>query len=299
MAIKYSIIIPCKNNPQLICRAIRSIPEDESIEVILVDDNSDPHVIDFNRYPGYDRKNVSIVLSKSNKGAGHARNLGLEKANGKWVLFLDSDDFFEPNLIEKLDNYYDAVEDIIFFNLCTCYSDNYEYSDRLSGRIDLLHKKQDDNLEFYCRFRYTEPWGKMIRKSLIQDNNIKFDETICANDYAFSILTGFYAKKIRICDVALLCVTERHGSLSNNYYDSDEKWEARVKVTYRIQEFMDKNGIPLLPFYSLIIQSQKNSPRHYKYIIEFCKANGIGRYVIFKNCILKTIINKIFCSNIV
>ena len=293
-SVKYSIIIPCKNNPYLTRRAIESIPEHESIEVIVVDDNSDPNIVDFNKYPGYDRKNVTLILSKSNKGAGHARNLGIDKANGKWIIFLDSDDFFEPNLIEKLDRFYNADEDIIFFNLCSCYSDNYEYSPRLSGRISLLHKQQNETIEFYCRYRYTEPWGKMIKMSLIQNKSIKFDETICANDYMFSILTGLYANKIRICDIVLICVTERHGSLSHSYFDSDEKWEARVKVTYNVQKLFDRNGIPLAPFYSLIIQSRKKSPRHYKFILEFCKANGVSKYQIFKNCVMRTIFNKIF-----
>ena len=146
--------------------------------------------------------------------------------------------------------------------------------------------------------RSTEPWGKMIKKSLIQDKDIKFDETICANDYMFSILTGLYAKKIRICDIVLLCVTERHGSLSHNYFDSDEKWETRVKVTYNVQRLFDRNGISLVPFYSLIVQSRKRSPRHYKYILEFCKANGISKYQIFKNCVMRAILNKIFYHHI-
>ena len=90
----YTIIIPHKNTPQLLQRCLDSIPIRVDIQIIIVDDFSDSTIVDFNNFPGSNRLNVEIYLTKEGKGAGYARNVGLTKAKGKWILFADSDDFF-------------------------------------------------------------------------------------------------------------------------------------------------------------------------------------------------------------
>mgnify|MGYP003305656243 CR=1 FL=1 len=92
--INYSIIIPHKNIPLLLQRCLDSIPIRDDLEVIVVDDDSDPSLVDFDSFPGKDRKDVEIVLDKMGKGAGASRNIGLSRAKGKWVVFCDADDFF-------------------------------------------------------------------------------------------------------------------------------------------------------------------------------------------------------------
>lgn len=293
MEIKYSIIIPNRNNFSLLQRALDSIPDDESIEVIVVDDNSDFDGVDKSLYPGYDRQNVSIIFTKEGKGAGYARNVGLSKANGKWVLFLDSDDFFEPLLLQKLNSHYLDDEDIVYFNVCACFSKTLTFSSRLAGRIDKLHSMNDIERDFYCRYKYTEPWGKMIKRDFVERNQIFFDETICANDYMFSIKTGTLAGKIKFCDIVLLCVTERDGSLSHSYFDSEEKWKTRVGVTHNVQKFLDQNNIDIKPFYSLIVQAFKIKGKYRSYIMNFCKEHDISYMQIFYNCVVRTILVKL------
>ena len=90
----FSIIIPHKNTPDLLKRCVSSIPRREDVQIIIVDDNSDEKIVDFEHFPFLGTPNATVVFDKSSKGAGHARNIGLEKAEGKWYLFADSDDFF-------------------------------------------------------------------------------------------------------------------------------------------------------------------------------------------------------------
>ena len=78
MSKSFSIIIPHRNCPSLLQRCLDSIPVREDVQVIVVDDNSDLTIVDFNRFPGFDREDVTIVYTKEGKGAGHARNIGLE-----------------------------------------------------------------------------------------------------------------------------------------------------------------------------------------------------------------------------
>ena len=98
MEINYSFIIPHKNAPELLRRCIASIPQREDVQIIVVDDNSEKE-----KKPVVERENVMIVEidSKDSKGAGHARNIGLSQAKGKWILFAanfficsSSNDFF-------------------------------------------------------------------------------------------------------------------------------------------------------------------------------------------------------------
>ena len=113
MKYNYSIIIPHKNIPTLLQRCLDSIPQRDDVQVIIVDDNSDPSIVDFENFPGLKRKNTIVVFDKSSKGAGHARNIGIEHSNSKWLIFADADDFFNYCIGECLDKYKDASEDII------------------------------------------------------------------------------------------------------------------------------------------------------------------------------------------
>ena len=113
----YAIIIPHKNCPDLLQRALDSIPEKDDIQVIIVDDNSDATKVDFENFPGLGRKNTIVVFDKSGKGAGRARNIGLSKIenNTKWILFLDADDFFSYRIEEILEKYKKQIYIIKYF----------------------------------------------------------------------------------------------------------------------------------------------------------------------------------------
>ena len=87
--INFSIIIPHRNIHTLLQRCIDSIPARDDVQIIIVDDNSDPNIVDFDNFPGKNNPQVEIYLTKEGKGAGYARNVGLDHAKGKWLLFAD------------------------------------------------------------------------------------------------------------------------------------------------------------------------------------------------------------------
>ena len=87
MITTFSVVIPHHNIPLLLQRCLDSIPDTPDIQVIVVDDNSSDSVVDFSKFPGKDRKHTTVILDKAGGGAGHARNVGLEHAIGKWLVF--------------------------------------------------------------------------------------------------------------------------------------------------------------------------------------------------------------------
>ena len=106
----FTIIIPHRNTPKLLKRLIDSIPERDDLEVIIVDDCSDADIVDFEHFPGKDRNNCKCILNQECHGAGYTRNCALSLAEGKWVLFADSDDFFNLGFDAFLDDYEDKIK---------------------------------------------------------------------------------------------------------------------------------------------------------------------------------------------
>ena len=276
MQVKYSIIIPSHNHPELLSRCLNSIPDIAAIQVIVIDDNSDPKKVCFEQYPGLERAFTEVVFTKEGKGAGYARNVGLSKAKGKWILFADSDDFFTDKFISVIDNFYESQDDIIFFDVTSVYSENMEPSLRHLSRSHPLKSLTGAKLLSFCRHMYTEPWGKMFRASFLYDIEAKFDESFCANDYYFSVYTACNTNKIAVAQDVLYCVTERKGSLSNSFSGDEKRLKTRLEVYKKVQDYYQCEGIKLYPLYDLIAHTLLRQRNSSKAIFEYCKTNRLS-----------------------
>ena len=243
--INFTVIIPHKNVPLLLDRLINSIPIRDDLEIIVVDDGSDEDVVKFLNQKKGNRGNISIIFNKESQGAGFARNCAIPLAKGKWFLFADSDDFFNESFGDFLSEYVDSDADVIYFNANSVDSDTLEPS----SRVDHLHefideyKHNKEHGELILRYLFTEPWCKMVKKELIQANNILFEESRIRNDVRFSYLVGYYAKKIIVDYRQLYCVTTRKNSLSRDFSFQASMDEMKVYAGWK-KFFVDHN-IPL------------------------------------------------------
>src|SRR5690554_2931847 len=116
-----SIIVPHKNSSKLIKKLLSSIPDDDGIQVIVVDDKSTDKEKE-NLRNILDERNIQIIsndLSLSN--AGVARNIGINHAIGEWVLFADADDYFTEGSVQKLLNHLSfSKAQVVLFNSLSC-----------------------------------------------------------------------------------------------------------------------------------------------------------------------------------
>ncbi len=242
--LNYSIIIPHRDIPQLLQRCLDSIPQRPDLEVIVVDDNSNPEVVDFDHFPGMGRPDTTVIFDKSGMGAGRARNIGLEYAKGKWLLFADADDFFNYCLNDVLDEYADNDADIIFFKASCVDSQSYLKADRTDEYN--YHVKEYENTpmtsEIFLRYVAGVPWAKLVRHEIVTKWDIHFQETLIFNDTKFSYLTGYYAKEIAVDQRAVYCLTYRPDSIS--YTLTDEKIIDRTKVHAERERFYLDHDIP-------------------------------------------------------
>lgn len=239
--ITYSVIIPHHNTPDLLENCLNSIPQRDDIQVIVVDDNSNPAKVDFNNFPGKDRENVEIIFNKIGKGAGHARNLALEKAKGKWLFFVDADDFIAPNGFEILDRHVDSDADIVYVGADSIFLDTKEQASRHVTIMSLLEKTQKLNTAEgyeYLRLTHVNPIAKMIRRSIVGE--IRFDEVRYSNDVMFAVKVGWIAKKVEVDLDVVYMITVSVGSLTNRR--NLDNYMSRYDVYLRHNEFMRSIG---------------------------------------------------------
>ena len=180
---KISVIIPVFNVEKYLRNCLDSVVNQtlRDIQIICVNDGSTDGSLAILRE--YEIRDSRIeVIDKSNGGQSSARNVGIERVRGKYMYFLDSDDWIDPTLCEK--TYYrleSTGADVVFF-----------------AHHEVPEKGQEmhvsDNLLFYCRFPtasrqasefidfYCVPWNRVIRTSFFQRLGIRFPEVFLPED---------------------------------------------------------------------------------------------------------------------
>lgn len=241
--ISLSIIIPHRNIPDLLQRCIDSIPEREEIQVIVVDDNSDSSKVDFGRFPGNDRKNVETVFTKEGRGAGYARNVGLSRAKGEWLLFADSDDFFVEDFYPTVAGFFTGEADEVVFKARSVDSVTLEPTSRnenINKRIDQVlageHTLKDALLHVQS------PWCRLIKRDFVERHGIRFDEVMACNDAMFTTKVTCLASKIEVSPKELYVVTQREGSLWDSRKIDPSNILTRLEVQVRRNKYVGKLG---------------------------------------------------------
>jgi glycosyltransferase involved in cell wall biosynthesis len=236
--INYSIVIPHKDIPQLLQRCLDSIPLRRDTQVVIVDDDSDPATVDFDRFPGAGRPDTEVYFTKEGKGAGYARNIGLAHARGKWIIFADADDFFTPCFDEMLDRYQDAEYDIVYFKVTSVDSQTMLPHTRHLQINSCLSKIQETHDWSFCVLM-TSVWARFIKRDLLKQNNIVFQETAVANDTLFSAKLAMLDLNRVISENIIYCVTHRDGSLEGNRNIGSLK--TRFEISCHAYRFLKKS----------------------------------------------------------
>lgn len=211
----FTIIIPHKCIPKLLERCLNSIPVRRDVQVIVVDDNSDPskEVVYPELVEAY--PHVQWVWAKNEggrRGAGYARNLGMKQAAGRWLLFADADDIYTNEFLSILDAYADSDADIVYFYPTSVDTCGIQLGTRHISYETILEearKKEDNSLLLKM---YT-PTCKLIKHGLVSTHGIQFSETLVTNDVLFSTMCQRFSEREIIDSRIGYCITTRSGSL--------------------------------------------------------------------------------------
>jgi len=223
--INFSIIIPHKDTPDLLQECIDSIPVRDDIQVIVVDDNSDTDKVDFDNFPQWKGEHYEYYLTKEGRGAGYARNVGLDHAIGKWIVFADADDFFMPDFAKAMDEYVDTDWELVFFKGCGMERPSRRVGHRADGRNDYIDLAINTG-DYRYLFTMSSPWCKFYKHSFLTKQNIRFHEVRWSNDVYFGAQCAFYAERYIASPTCIYCLTNTEGSLTT--YKSAECYRVRL-----------------------------------------------------------------------
>ena len=214
-----SIIIPSYNVENYIAKGIESCLNQsyKNIEIIIVDDGSIDNTIKvIEKY--LDDKRLTLI-KKANSGVSATRNIGIKNSNGQYCLFLDSDDWLEPNAIERLVSLTDGSK------LIACNYNNYvngkyckvnEYKEKIISNKKALEyaSKREYHLDSAC--------CKLFDLNIIKNNHIYFDETITnIEDGLFVFEYLHYIKRVEYLNESLWIVNKREGSVTSSAFNEN------------------------------------------------------------------------------
>jgi len=249
----FSIIVPCYNVEKYIRECLdsivnQSISRDE-LEVILVDDCSTDGTIDIlkeyeSKYPNL----FVLILLDKNGRQGRARNIGMQYAIGKYIDFIDSDDFVRTDMFEILKTIvmrYDV--DIVQFRY-QIFGDNetikYEHKnpdELLEGKTFSLVEYGKDRKKYLLSSRYLNEscTQKIYRKKLVCENYLKYSEGVGYEEPMFTYPIKFVAEKIAVLEENLYFYrTNREGTMMH-YMNTPETILDHVNVQLDLRKKME------------------------------------------------------------
>lgn len=240
MQFNYSVIIPFRDCTNLLHVACNSIPVRDDIQVIVVDNAKIP--IGTDAIKGFGNPNIEYYTSSSVKGAGCARNEGMKHAKGKFLLFLDADDYFTPNAFKAFDAEIETDCDIVYFNATSVFigtdkpgNRHYTINDRIITAL------KDGNLDI-LRYQFANPVCKMVRKSLVDQYHLQYQEVPASNDVMFSLQSGHFARKVKAVNKIVYVITVGESGSSLTRTHSLEIEESRFHVFIDWYSFLREVG---------------------------------------------------------
>lgn len=249
-----SIIIPTFQRNEKLTRLLKSIGHHNTVQVIVVDDSpffESEKLIDTFPYIDFFRNNRK-------KGAGGARNTGVEAAKGKFLLFADSDDLFLDNWYNIIFPYFSQDFDIIFFKPTSFL----EKDQRITGD---RHKRYRKLVDLYLENSSTDilyyfyvPWSKLINTNLVKKKGIKFEEIPVSNDINFSLDIGLAQKKFTVDTRTFYSVEQGESSLTKSM--NINKLTCRLDALFRFNNTLDdahlsKNKLMMAPWLLKLIKT--------------------------------------------
>lgn len=197
-----SIIIPCYNVENYIDRCFDSLKNQtlgiKHMELIFVNDASTDHTLDcLMRYEQEYPESVMVINFTENQRQGTARNVALEYASAPYIGYVDSDDWVEPDMFEKMVNTIERYHcDFVQCQWDYAKSTDNRQTTKCFGTHGFYDLTKPEVFKEFIRSKVAlvSPWDKVFRKDFLLEKNIFFPEKIRNEDIFFVYLSFVYAK---------------------------------------------------------------------------------------------------------
>ena len=243
-----SVIVPVYNVEQYLPQCLDSIVNQtlKNIEIICVNDSSTDNSLNILNH--YAEKDPRIkVVTQPNGGAGAARNRGLSLAAGKYLSFLDSDDFFEPDMLELA--YNKAVcdkADFVVFQSDQYYTDRKEFvsvpwtlrEKEIPPYTPFNHRQLTDNI---FKVFVGWAWDKLYDREFVEKNHLRFQEQRTSNDMLF-VFSGVAVAK-RISMVKKVLAHQRRDAKDSLSKTRENSWHCFYDALSALRDRLKSEGL--------------------------------------------------------
>lgn len=243
-----SIIIPAYNSGTYIKRCVESVLAQtfKSIEIIIIDDGSEKNSNEIYKCVAQWDERI-FLYEQNNLGAAVARNSGLVRAKGEYVVFLDSDDYWnDDKFLEDAINQIKKTNcDIMLFEFIRNHNQKFEKTQKQLD-VEKIRGKMDANKLNYIManvYNIISPCSKIIKRELMVENDIYFPEGRLHEDIDWAMSLMSVCGTVDILNKApyIRTIRENSASKKRTYKDCDdllwvlEKWTARNDIDQNIK----------------------------------------------------------------
>ncbi|MBW9155673.1 glycosyltransferase [Clostridium tagluense] len=299
-----SIIIPVYNVQEYLPECLDSVIKQtiNNREIIIINDGSTDNCYEILKEYKIKFPEL-IIINQKNSGISETRNAGLSVATGEYIAFVDSDDFIELNMFEKM---YNAAKresaDIVICNyiLYMDMPDKYKSdsekpnSEKYHQTIEGIDKEGHiDKIEALRKFLLNDikayAWNKLQKRELFTENKILFPDFIVCEDTPVLFLTLACSKKIFLMSEPLYYYRQREASLTKVF--SIKSMEDMLAGCYIMRDYirLDPLLYEKLIHYYAVYMIKTLWVIHNKYWTEYCETGEKSNYLDFKKIIKKEV----------
>lgn len=271
---KFSIIVPVYNVEKYIGKCLESIKNQtyKDYEVIVVNDGSTDKSMEIAK-----EYNVKVIEQK-NQGLSSARNTGVKNSTGKYIMFLDSDDYIDNNLLKELNKSLDNNPDIVRFQIREVYENSTEKKEY--NEKPFKTKPGVEAFSIICEYHFVEnAWAYLFNRDFYLKNKFEFKKGTIHEDFGLIPLVIMKAKKVNSISYIGYNYLQRKGSImsQNNYEKTKKKVEDFYNHYLYLMKEIDKTNLDSKIFKSFISNSL---------MLKICELNNKD-YKKYKNILKK------------
>ncbi len=241
---KVSFIVPIYNVEAYLPKCLESISTQthSNIEVLMVNDGATDSSREIaKKFSEID--NRFILIDRENGGLSAARNTGLSRATGQAVVFVDSDDFIEPEYTELCVNRLIETEsDMVCCRLQ--YDNPFTKEEHIYGHNLPTHTLTDDDIiinALLVKDIHTPVWAKIYTRDFLSKHGLVFYEGIVNEDALFTSQVSMHARRVAFVNRSLYHSLERPGSISRS--SQDRLIADMEKALNLVRQYMEQNGV--------------------------------------------------------
>lgn len=213
--VKYSFIVPVYNTSKYLKKCLDSLVKQtfKDFEIIIVNDGSTDNSSNIISKYQDTYKNIKVINQK-NGGLSMARNNGVKEADGEYLIFIDSDDYVEKNLLKEVDKEIKDAE-VLRYQVISEDEDGSNKIDFNEEAFDMVNGYQA--FKYLSNYHFVEPaWCYAFKKDYYVNNKFSFKKDVYHEDFGLIPYVIYKARKVKSINYLGYHYVQRNGSIMNN-----------------------------------------------------------------------------------